>query len=712
MKNRYSKQFIIKKRFACLCLAAGIGGCAACGIDEAALPVFPAVSQEELSAVLSAVSQEVPAAVLPAVSQEETVSVPLMVLQDTSASISSAALRMEEPVSVLPAALQMEEPVSVLSAALRMEEPASVLLAASRKEEPASVSSAALRMEEPVSVLPAASQAEDAPSMGSVPYFRDDAGLNTQMADGYLYGYWDRRLCRYDPETLEETVLFEARAPQNGDFCIWGDYIYFMVVPRVSSVGWIHGQLYRVKCDGSEEAVCLTSVKMPTEDHIKADWGNFVLDTYDDILYLMACFGNSTAENLYFHLGPDGSLSRAAEEETLYGLLPEGYYISRSSHRYLSPPYAMRNYGYLFASGPDGRPVRIDPDSQAIEKISALNYIWNGYFTHDAIFTKEGKCWGRISLDQVDRMRETGESPEWCNFISWDDAGIYLLRISQMDEKGEADLLFMDRDGEVTTLRSGLEYGRGSRVNYFDGKYFYYTIPAEDGNMVVRLEVRGKEPPETVAYYNRDPYYDMTRKETLVYNWKDNTVGYGVECEIGKVYFTEETEGMGKINAFLDGLYAEEIAAADGHRARMKENEETYLEWGEAVTKLSGTANVCYMDENYVCVCLEQYEHSDLIRGERKYLYYVFDRGTGERLQITDVVNDSPEAVCGVIVPYIENIAPEGTGEEGWESVILEQDRFFLTEEGVGIHFDRGELKSNPPDVVWDIVVPYSAFAL
>ena len=49
------------------------------------------------------------------------------------------------------------------------------------------------------SILPTASQVEEtAPGMGSVPYFRDDAGLNTQVVEGYLYGYWDRRLCRYD----------------------------------------------------------------------------------------------------------------------------------------------------------------------------------------------------------------------------------------------------------------------------------------------------------------------------------------------------------------------------------------------------------------------------------------------------------------------------------------------------------------------------------
>ena len=103
--------------------------------------------------------------------------------------------------------------------------------------------------------------------MGSVPYFKDDAGQNTQTVDGYLYGYWSNRLCRYDLETLEETVLYEAASPQNGDFCIWGDYIYFMEVPNVNAVEKLYGYLYRVKCDGSEEAVLLIGVAMPAQSY-------------------------------------------------------------------------------------------------------------------------------------------------------------------------------------------------------------------------------------------------------------------------------------------------------------------------------------------------------------------------------------------------------------------------------------------------------------
>lgn len=563
------------------------------------------------------------------------------------------------------------------------------------------------------SVLPAASQTEEtALSMGSVPYFRDDAGRDTQMAEGYLYGYWDRRLCRYDLETLEETVLFEAKSPQSGDFCIWGDYIYFMVVPGVNSVGWIHGYLYRVKCDGSEQAVCLTSVKMPTEDYVKGSCGNFIMDTYDDILYLMASGGDNAAENLYFRLNRDGSLSRAAEEETLYGLLPEGYSMRQYSG--LSLPYAMRNYGYLFASDEDGKPVRIDPNNQEIEEITALNHLINGYFTHDAIWTREGnRGWSRISLDHVDRMEETLKFPGWSVFLSWDEEGIYLLDTARMDEQKKADLVFMDWAGEVTTLRSDFAYERGSRVCYLDGDYFYYTVAAESGKEVVRLSLNREEPPETVADYDKNPYYDITRRETLVYSWQDKSFGYGVECRIGKVHFTEETEGMEKINAFLDELYAEKSAAADDYRDRMKENEETYIEWGAVTAQLSNTVDVCYMDENYVGICLEWHEYPDRhVRGNYGYLYYMFDRNTGGRLRITDVVNNSPKEVCGIIAPYIENIAPGGTGEEDWEKVILEKDRFFLTEEGIGIHFDVYELECHPPDVVWDIVVPYSAFDL
>lgn len=70
------------------------------------------------------------------------------------------------------------------------------------------------------------------PLFDGVPYFQDNTGRLVQTEDGYFYGYWGGVLARYDVDTLERTVLYEAGSEQQGDlFCLYGDYVYFWRCP-------------------------------------------------------------------------------------------------------------------------------------------------------------------------------------------------------------------------------------------------------------------------------------------------------------------------------------------------------------------------------------------------------------------------------------------------------------------------------------------------
>ena len=63
----------------------------------------------------------------------------------------------------------------------------------------------------------------DAPVSSGVPYFQDNTGRLVQSDDKYFYGYWGGTLARYDVDTLERTVLYEAASEQRGGwFCLYG----------------------------------------------------------------------------------------------------------------------------------------------------------------------------------------------------------------------------------------------------------------------------------------------------------------------------------------------------------------------------------------------------------------------------------------------------------------------------------------------------------
>lgn len=545
------------------------------------------------------------------------------------------------------------------------------------------------------------SEGQSRSSMGSVPYFRDDAGKKTQIADGFLYGYWNNRLCRYDLETLEETVLYEAASPQNGDFCIWGDYIYFMVIPNVNSVGKIHGYLYRVNCDGSEEAVRLASVRMPDQAFGRY-CGLYELDTYGDILYLMQSDGR---DNQYFRLNQDGSIAHVPESETLFGRLPQGYSVWVSDGS-VSLPYAMRNYGYVFAVDENEKLVRIDPDSQQAERLDAIEdyRIWT--ITNDAFILVKDGSWYRASLDDINEIEKINVF-ETGSFVlidvAWDEEGLYLVKARSND----AELFRLEWQGKRVPLNSGFTREWDSQVDIFYDGYYYYTANANGDVAVRRMNAAGDGEIEQVAVYYENDRQDMTCKETLTCLWTDEHTLAHVTCDITTIHLKEDEGACGKINDYLDDLYVRDMQAMEGDKSRVNEEEpdwENIRKSEAAYVERSHCYDVCYLDEDYIGI---REDWSYFRRGAgalSQTVYYMFDMHTGERIFITDIVDDPPEEIRRIVAPYAEAAAAWEIDSEDWEDRILEQGRFFLSEEGIGIHFEFTS---------WSLViVPYSEFHL
>lgn len=546
-------------------------------------------------------------------------------------------------------------------------------------------------------------QEQGGASLGSVPYFRDDAGTNTQTVDGYLYGYWNNRLCRYDLDTLEETVLYEAASPQHGDFCIWGNYVYFMEVPNVTFLGRTYGYLYRVLCDGSGEAVCLTSVAMP--EHY---YNNYILDTYEDVLYLVGQVDDE--ENQYFRLERNGGIVPVPEEETLYGKMLQGYSSWRAMGQVITLPYTMRNYGCFFCQDDDHKTsIRMNPESSEIEVINIPDeYYRSSTITHNAVFVRGSQgVWYRISLDHLSR-REKIEEVHGYMVAFWNEEGICSLGT----HKNRASLFFIDQAGEVNTLQEDFDRDDDSEVNYFDGNYYYYVVTVDGTKEVRRLGLRAGDEPERVADYRKRSDGGLATGETCLYSWKDEDGSINIEYSVYKIHFTEDADAFRKINAFLDRLYDVELDFIEEQKEFFRGKEREYdLQDRPQYAYRWDVASVNYMDEDYVSICMEWEENGSRYgaHGMDGRVYYVFDRHTGERVRIADRIAQSPEEICAAIAPYVEATATWGTDEEGWEAVILEDGRFYLSEEGIGIHFDAYEINCYGAGNQ-EVIVPYEIF--
>ena len=561
---------------------------------------------------------------------------------------------------------------------------------------------------------------------GSVLYFRDDAGQNTQLRDGWLYGYWSRKLCRIRMETMEEEVLFETGSPQNGVFCIEGEWIYFLKESPASG-DEIQASLCRMRRDGTAFSELKPELALPR-------WGGYQLDFYDGVLYLTG--GSTEPENFYFRVEGDGGLVRIEESETLYGKLPEGFLLCDRKFEFDSLPrlpYCMRNYGYAFVRDKDDSLYRIDLRTGVSEEIPLENNVrkYSVFLTNDSLIYRDGEnIWYRRSLDDLSEVTKLGY---WrCyNVDFYDEEGLYHVERTDDGMEGTLTVEMLSWSGEARTVRRFYDIGRlrsalcGDDLNleYYDGTYLYFDAGKNGDGVVMRLPV-ALAPVDggQVAFYYEDPAKGICTRETnrLVFRVEE-TEGQGA-LTLTKVIMTENTPAAEKINALL---WEEEIDLEDHMEScRKYVRSEDSEEWVESLKSWHGYgweeyllidtsiySDINYLDEQYIGISIESRVHLlYAVNDSCGTVNYLFDRTTGERLKITDVVADSKEAVGDIFLPYIREESTWGDWEEDrMRESVFEEDRLFLTPEGVGLHYNVYEL-GGYSEGSSDIVVPWELF--
>lgn len=556
---------------------------------------------------------------------------------------------------------------------------------------------------------------------GSVPYFRDDSGSNTQLVDGWIYGYWSRMLCRVHPETLKTQVLFEALSPQSGAFCVYNGYVYFLEQPNISYVDGAKANLRRVKCDGSKQ-------EMLVENFTVAEYWDYNIYIYDGILYLHCPYGEKE-DYRFFRLAESGEVQEISIEETLYGMLPEKYTDACQNYRYCDMPnlvYCMAHFGYAFICDEAGRLYRVKPETGKVEEIPLpeLNTFDRLTLTNDAlIYVQNGDTWYSVSLDDVEEITEIGEL-EGYGMSFWDEKGIYYVdrdygegsfSIERLNWNGEKEILdYWYRNPRLSTS----VYGDYLNVIFSDGTYLYYDTLVEGDGAIYRTPLEGdKREAEQVFVYYDNPVKSISTRETFDTTFTVEDTGEQSCFSMTKLYLTEETEAAKKINSFLEEMYSDEGAYMEelmDDTREMAYSEWKSSDWAWSYTLVEETLGVSidYIDDNYIGISSYWYEYRNgAAHGMHGNVEYVFSRSSGELLKITDVVKNSEAEICAIIAPYVEAYAEWGTVEEGWESIILEDGRFFLTTEGIGIHFDVYELTCYAAGDL-DIVVPYEKFEM
>lgn len=562
------------------------------------------------------------------------------------------------------------------------------------------------------------SKNEEGPEgFGAVPWFDKDTNSMLQYEDGYLYGYIGGRIFRIDAQTGEETTLVMLSNFRSNYFCIDRGYLYFINIPWTSQIGGTGGDLYRLDCNGTgEDALILLAENIRVSDQPTYAYSGFEvnMDVYDDILYII-----HDEEVSCLQLLTDGNVEEIAPEDTLYGLLPEGY----SLHGGLpSIPYCAAHYGYFFAKDEEGILGRIDAESGKWEGIAGSDEYTSAFLTHEGIYLRNDykSNWVRYDLNDMTVSADCHWGQN-ASIIDYEEDGVYLRQY----QNGTIQLLFVNWEGNETELCSFQKQGEyDTWPHYGTGNYYirdgwlYYRDEWDDGCWLMRIALTGGEPEKLYLYYRTSE--ETTRTETIKRDREDGE--RRISTSITKLWLQENEEGAAVINSALREVYTAAEADMEDFSRSMVEmfstDEQADEEWIDirlSYCLIAYEARVKYVDEDYFCIDMYCYKDGGGAHGMYWSDYYVYDRHTGRRLSWEDFVNNSQEEFTEIVESYLHayfgddpHVSPDEVDEAVREA--LEQDRFFLTAEGLGIYYDLYEFSRGFSEGAFELVIPFREF--
>lgn len=564
---------------------------------------------------------------------------------------------------------------------------------------------------------------ENTPS-GSFPYFREDTdGSLLRYADGWFYGYLGGKLIRIEEGTMEVSVLYEAKSTQSGNFCFYGDDIYFMDIPETSFRGGIRGRLCRIGRDGSNFTVLMENVRLGEYPEYGADPRNKErIAVYEDILYVMweenaACF----------RLLADGNVEEVALSETLYKFLPSGYTAPYEYSTLPSIPYCAARYGFFFAQNEDGLLMQIDAADGSRKVLSETDagYRSELFLTGEALYQNHRNGWLRYALDKVEEPEPVFSNWEWgwqTYMVFWKEDGFYLVDPGDY-YADETQLYFVDWEGngrQVITLDKNEKYTRSGgdvtdRYYLYDG-WLYYGDYIDDRYMLIRQDIDGGEP-QMIFCYEEDVSLRYVEEEYQ--EWTAESTGEErLATEFTGIHFKDEVEDAGQLNSYLAEINREVLENLEKENQWFIEewlhDEEwpmTEEEYDDTLTGSMQTAEVYlnYIDENYVEIAVMYYAYYWFAaHGSYWTEFYVLDRSTGERLNWRDFTENTEEEMNALLGEYIMALQgwrtdPAGEAEA---SLALAEGRLFLTSEGLGFHYDVYEVTSYAEGAL-DVIIPF-----
>ena len=130
---------------------------------------------------------------------------------------------------------------------------------------------------------------------------------------------------------------------------------------------------------------------------------------------------------------------------------------------------------------------------------------------------------------------------------------------------------------------------------------------------------------------------------------------------------------------------------------------------------IDGDDAITYLDDHYVCVRADGYEYTGGAHGTPFRQYFVFDRETGARLSLSDVVENPVEELQAKVGAAFRELAEKANfafeSPEDLEHTVADgisyESPFYLSETGVVFYYAPYEIASYAEGFP-EVTIPYS----
>lgn len=561
--------------------------------------------------------------------------------------------------------------------------------------------------------------------------------------NGMLYLKYRTEIRSLSKETGEMKTLcqFDTR-DENSTFWVYGGGLYFERIQAESgsTQGTEFYGLYRLDLESGVEEHLADLTDQPSV--LYASKNRLYVKGYNmNVIYTLDENGKTAGE-----LSPS---------DTIYGEIPAG--CSELFNGIL--PYYTEQFGYMPVQN-ETCLVIADVDGSHPREISDITNTSSVLFAKDAFFAllRDGngntQCY-RYEVSDPEKRTLLYETAENISLVQYQDGYLYLMenQASQIST------------GKYSFKRIAADAKADAAANAAEAQNALFTVEEEPGmtndfSMYGNFYVTGNQ-----AYCQQFKDYgvylgektlddaaggEVTLLEPVLFQSPIRELGH-VEAqsetlksadgsrELGSVYaerllFDGEGDAVEAMNQTMQELQASVLSAARTDSMNLdtemsidtaetdRSEEEVLPQEADAAQPIysmaltiDGDDAITYLDDHYVCVRADGYEYTGGAHGTPFRQYFVFDRETGARLSLSDVVENPVEELQAKVGAAFRELAEKTNfafeSPEDLEHTVADgisyESPFYLSETGVVFYYAPYEIASYAEGFP-EVTIPYS----